>query len=837
MHQALKRPLSALDGSSSEDATSTKRPTLTSKHSSNGVADIPLATDAEEDEPAYKGLEAFRKEAIYRRLLEARRDLGRAEQRAASLTQSWEHSQRIAQDWQLLWTLLVEDLTKFQPSAEEWGPEREVLLPPTDHNQLAPVQVRCDAVHSVLKRIAARDPQNGIEAASISSRADALAAESAQLRVQLTSALLEGKRLSTQLSELQLSLQRAEKRADRLASLTVRRVERPNWEEEERRRQAAEDAQARAEADRVAAEAQHHQDNQVVPNGLPGVISQHELDAEREAHSAEVSEALAEAMMRLDEADKLRTELTSTRETAEELRAELERVPDERVLASVLYRDLHSHFTTASEEAERLGKSLATVEAENLTLREQLLDQSTSSNDAASAQIDELQTLLKGNEADVARLRGQRDDLQAELTERRQRDGVKSSQHEEMKELLNAREARIQTLRSEVRRVHMIIAARAGDTEAFQKAKAREASDEDDVALIEELQGRLKAAEQTSADLRRQLEARSSSTTEEEMLVRASALQGELDALRSLLDGAGDGDVVKRKLEEQERATTSIRLELDASSEATKALCDEVDRLSAAFADAEKLAAKNVHDVAKLEDKMLRLTTEKSKADNKYFAAMRAKDALDNERRTALRTAERQTKALERYAEAEKVLSAQLVAAEKEAAVRKRAMEDQTTKLIEADREARLLRVREQDALKAKQHAEARLAALFPQQAEDARSAARELEQRQRLERQLERAQREKAEALAAAAAAAAATGTNRGRRSSTADTGMQVDYLNSLLRCSACNDRYRNTILVKCLHTFCEECVNARVQTRQRKCPHCAAAFATSDVQPLYLQ
>lgn len=263
-------------------------------------------------------------------------------------------------------------------------------------------------------------------------------------------------------------------------------------------------------------------------------------------------------------------------------------------------------------------------------------------------------------------------------------------------------------------------------------------------------------------------------------------MQGELDALRSLLDGAGDSETVKRKLVEQDKTSTSLRLELDASSEATKALCDEVDRLSAAFADAEKLAAKNVHDVAKLEDKMLRLTTEKSKADNKYFAAMRAKDALDNERRTALRTAERQTKALERYAEAEKVLSAQLTAAEKEAAVRKRAIEDQTAKLTEADREARMLRVREQDALKAKQFAEARLASLFPQQAEDARSAAREVEQRQRLEKQLEKVQREKMEALATAAAATA-SGPAKLRKSSTADNDMQIDYLNvSLLERSS---------------------------------------------------
>lgn len=56
-----------------------------------------------------------------------------------------------------------------------------------------------------------------------------------------------------------------------------------------------------------------------------------------------------------------------------------------------------------------------------------------------------------------------------------------------------------------------------------------------------------------------------------------------------------------------------------------------------------------------------------------------------------------------------------------------------------------------------------------------------------------------------------------------------------SLLRCSACKERYRDRIILKCLHTFCEPCVRARIQTRQRKCPHCGLGFAISDVQTLF--
>lgn len=42
---------------------------------------------------------------------------------------------------------------------------------------------------------------------------------------------------------------------------------------------------------------------------------------------------------------------------------------------------------------------------------------------------------------------------------------------------------------------------------------------------------------------------------------------------------------------------------------------------------------------------------------------MRAKDAVDNERKVALRNVERQVKVIERYSEAEKTFAAQLVSA------------------------------------------------------------------------------------------------------------------------------------------------------------------------------
>ncbi len=52
----------------------------------------------------------------------------------------------------------------------------------------------------------------------------------------------------------------------------------------------------------------------------------------------------------------------------------------------------------------------------------------------------------------------------------------------------------------------------------------------------------------------------------------------------------------------------------------------------------------------------------------------------------------------------------------------------------------------------------------------------------------------------------------------------------------SVCNDRYKNTVLTTCFHTFCRECTNALVSNRNRKCPRCGKPFDKVDVKTIFL-
>ncbi|RCH83815.1 E3 ubiquitin-protein ligase bre1 [Rhizopus stolonifer] len=63
-----------------------------------------------------------------------------------------------------------------------------------------------------------------------------------------------------------------------------------------------------------------------------------------------------------------------------------------------------------------------------------------------------------------------------------------------------------------------------------------------------------------------------------------------------------------------------------------------------------------------------------------------------------------------------------------------------------------------------------------------------------------------------------------------------ECEELRALLKCSTCRQRFRTHILTRCMHTFCKHCIDARLETRQRRCPTCSEPFGANDVKNFYL-
>lgn len=56
------------------------------------------------------------------------------------------------------------------------------------------------------------------------------------------------------------------------------------------------------------------------------------------------------------------------------------------------------------------------------------------------------------------------------------------------------------------------------------------------------------------------------------------------------------------------------------------------------------------------------------------------------------------------------------------------------------------------------------------------------------------------------------------------------------IMKCNSCHIRDKNAVILKCMHCFCKNCLDIRLETRQRKCPNCGDPFGASDVKQIFL-
>lgn len=67
-------------------------------------------------------------------------------------------------------------------------------------------------------------------------------------------------------------------------------------------------------------------------------------------------------------------------------------------------------------------------------------------------------------------------------------------------------------------------------------------------------------------------------------------------------------------------------------------------------------------------------------------------------------------------------------------------------------------------------------------------------------------------------------------------DAQEQLEFYRAKVKCTLCRTNDKDTIINKCGHTFCRECIQKRLDLRNRKCPSCALQFDFQAVKDMYL-
>lgn len=210
------------------------------------------------------------------------------------------------------------------------------------------------------------------------------------------------------------------------------------------------------------------------------------------------------------------------------------------------------------------------------------------------------------------------------------------SQHEDVIKRINHLEATNVQLRQEAEKLQAERNAYRGQIEAEAQAvigekEAQLAKAESDLARIRNGRDELladqqmrKAAQEQERNSIRQIEELS-----EAREARIHSLESEVERLRLHIEGVKN---VRPNVEEL--PLEELRCNFQTLDRQYEMLNAELASMQMAFKKTSKLAAQKISDFTALEEKVQRLIAEKSKADQKYFAAMKSKEARDSELRT-----------------------------------------------------------------------------------------------------------------------------------------------------------------------------------------------------------
>lgn len=130
---------------------------------------------------------------------------------------------------------------------------------------------------------------------------------------------------------------------------------------------------------------------------------------------------------------------------------------------------------------------------------------------------------------------------------------------------------------------------------------------------------------------------------------RIDSLELEVQRLKALLEKEMSSDPALADL-----SLEQLRQKYEQLDKSYKILSNELPGLEQAFKKAHELGTKKVAKLEETEEKLKRLLAEKNKAESKYFAAMKAKEALMNEAKAIRKQNSSSTEIITQLKEAEK---------------------------------------------------------------------------------------------------------------------------------------------------------------------------------------
>ncbi|KAF4988796.1 hypothetical protein FDECE_14914 [Fusarium decemcellulare] len=394
------------------------------------------------------------------------------------------------------------------------------------------------------------------------------------------------------------------------------------------------------------------------------------------------------------------------------------------------------------------------------------------------------------------------------------------NQNEDLIKRINTLEATNKQLREEAEKLQAERSAfrtqlEADANQVTQELEAEIMSRDQDLARVRSVRDEL-LAENTQSKARLEQERASVDQIKELASAkddRITALELELSRLKS------SEDQDKMNVDDEDVTLDELRLKYKKLLQDFDSINLELPAIEKAYKKMKELAHRKAMDFSALEERVTILIAEKSKADQKYFAARKDADTRNNEIRALRLQNSRSTEIITQLKDLEAQNRNLLVNLEKQLADLKQANASLATEnkkmettSLEAVRRTESLNKQVSDLTNLVKSKDAASAVVRE------RNTMQETEV-EKLKVRIEHMQKDR----------------DNWKNKALSNSSEEEEMLRTFALCTICRNNFKNTALKTCGHLFCNQCVDDRISNRMRKCPTCSRAFDKMDVMPVH--
>ncbi|KAJ2958181.1 hypothetical protein NQZ79_g6207 [Umbelopsis isabellina] len=571
----------------------------------------------------------------------------------------------------------------------------------------------------------------------------------------------------------------------------------------------------------------------------PAIIRPDTVEVSDKTIDQAIMEQITENQMlvsfRQKELDTLNAERQQLRQEFDQLSARVANIPHDSLVDTAYYKNLQSSYEFYQDQCDALEQRITQLSRECDICRSDiraLEDQVRQSNLASKAAME---TEIRRLDGDLARIKKTRDHSQALLDQMQSREDSAAALFNDQLKLLETRKW------LKLTSLPLLLQANIAEVEADIK-KLKESKfttikelfeimsvSGDEAHAIQQAQKNIKQAEQQLQDVKDKIAASEyaqSTTIDTKALEDAEyKARHEADALKHQLDtwakeyagdnGRPNAKALVEKLNQQNLELQKLKLTIEVLEPSEATILAQIDADGLAH---DKLQEQNNREVFKFivhNDTIAKLRAEIAKYAQTFSRLKSQKEVEANRMYGFKKTNEQQSEHIRQLHDREQNLLSQATAKAQELTSKKNEIERIRLQIESGNNNTKELKNKLSD-----QEMQANeLQKILYQKDKQLERTTREKEQ---FEQEHDRMRR-KIESM------------SQSDNPAEEELRQECEELRALLKCSACHLRFRSHLLLRCMHTFCKECIDIRIGTRQRRCPSCGESFGVSDVRQFY--